>query len=781
MTLPPKVRAMVLAAGLAGAVTIGVAGAMAVRTGLGPLDEFVPFIVLMAMSWAFPVLVLRTEQTEAFQLDEAFFVAMAALLPSAGAIIGFALGIVLGNCARRRPIVRAVFNTGQTVTAVGAGLLAMHAIAPSDPPVAGALTWGAAVVGAAVFLLVNSVVVSLVIALNEDRPPTSVLLDGLDFRVLVWTGGTALGLLAAIGAAADAWAPALGVVPMAALNLVLHEHARSRRHSADAQGLLATAAKVDDAVRDGMVEYAVVTAARDLLHCRDARLGSSPPARGELGAVVHDGRSDRWLVVSGPIGFHELGEPERELLNAIGGIAAGALQNVRLLEEIRHRAIHDPLTDLPNKVLFVDRLEHALTNAARQRRRMAVMFLDIDQFKVINDSLGHETGDHVLLGVAARLRSSLRLGDTAARLGGDEFAVLREHVDSVDDGTLIAERIRAAASGALVANGVELAVTVSVGVVMVEPDTVISAEALLQAADTAMYRAKDRGRDRVEVFDDQLRNRAFVRLETETILRRAVDEGRLRVFYQPILSAASGRVVEAEALLRIETATGAMLAPADFIEVAEESGLIATIGVKVLEEACRQAVAWREQFGRFAPARVAVNLSARQLSRASVQETVQSALAAAGCSPDMLSLEITETVLMEAGPHVREELEALRKLGVHIGLDDFGTGYSSLAYLKRFPLDFVKIDRCFVAGLGHDPEDDAIVDAIISLSRALGLSTVAEGVETPEQLQHLRSLGCDRTQGYLFARPGPAASLDALLSADASSLASVPSAVGQGF
>jgi diguanylate cyclase (GGDEF)-like protein len=778
MTLPPKVRAMVVAAGLGGVATVAVAGAMAGTTGLGPLDELVPFTVLLALSWAFPVLVLRTEETEAFQLDEAFFVAMAALLPAAGTIVGFAFAIVLGNCARRRPIVRAIFNTGQTVTAVGVGLLAMHALAPGATPVARPLTWGAAVVGAGVFLLVNNAVVSLVIALNEQKSPTRVLLDGLDFRVLVWAGGTALGLLAAIGGAAYPWALALGVVPMAVLNLVLHEHARARRHSAQAQGLLAAAGRVYDAVRDGTVEYAVVSAARDLLHCRHARLGASVPGRRELGAVVHDGHSERWLVVSDPIGFHHLGEPERELLNAVGGIAAGALQNARLLDEIRHRAIHDALTDLPNKVLFVDRLEHALTNAPRQRRRMAVMFLDIDQFKLINDSLGHETGDQVLLGVAARLRESLRLGDTAARLGGDEFAVLCEQVDTVDDGTLIAERIRAAASGSLLANGVELAVTASVGVVMVEPDTIVSAEALLQAADTAMYRAKERGRDRVEVFDDQLRNRAFVRLETETILRRAVEEGRLRVFYQPILSAATGRVLEAEALLRIETSTGAMLAPADFIEVAEESGLIATIGARVLEEACRQAVAWQARFGRLAPARVAVNLSARQLSRVSVQETVQSALAAAGCSADMLSLEITETVLMEAGPHVREELEALRKLGVHIGLDDFGTGYSSLAYLKRFPLDFVKIDRCFVAGLGHDPEDDAIVDAIISLSRALGLSTVAEGVETTDQLEHLRSLGCDRTQGYLFARPGPASSLDALLEAGDVGLAAIPSAGG---
>ena len=771
MTLPPKVRAIVVAAGVTGTATIAVAGAMAGRTGLGPLDEVVPFTVLLALSWAFPVLVLRNEETEAFQLDEAFFVAMAALLPAAGTIVGFAVAIVLGNCLRRRPIVRAVFNTGQTVTAVGAGLLVMHALARTDPPVPGPLTWGAAVVGAAVFLLVNSVVVSLIISLNEQKRPVRVLVEGLDFRVLVWAGGAALGLLAAIGGAAYPWAVALAAVPMAALNLVLHSHARARRHSAQAQGLLATAAKVYDAVRDGNVDYAVVRATQDLLHCRHARLGASAPAPGELGAVVHDGDAERWLVVSDAIGLHRLGEAERELLNAIGGIAAGALQNARLIDEIRHRAIHDPLTNLPNKVLFIDRLEHALTTAPRLRRRIAVMFLDIDQFKVINDSLGHETGDHVLLGVAARLRSSLRLGDTAARLGGDEFAVLGEQVDSVDDGTLIAERVRAAASGSLVANGVELAVTASVGVVVVEPDTIVSAEALLQAADTAMYRAKERGRDRVEVFDDRLRNRAFVRLETETILRRAVEEGRLRVFYQPILSAASDRVVEAEALLRIETPTGAMLAPADFIEVAEESGLIATIGVRVLEEACRQAVAWRRQYGRLAPARVAVNLSARQLSRVSVRETVQSALAAAGCSPDLLSLEITETVLMEAGPHVREELEALRKLGVHIGLDDFGTGYSSLAYLKRFPLDFVKIDRCFVAGLGHDPEDDAIVDAIISLARALGLSTVAEGVETVDQLEHLRALGCDRTQGYLFARPGPAAALEVLLHGEGARLA----------
>jgi len=760
---------MVVGVGLTGAATVGVAGALARTTGIGPLAELVPFTVLLGLSWAFPVLVLRTEETEAFQLDEAFFVAMAILLPAAGTIFGFAAAIALGNCVRRRPLVRAVFNTGQTVTAAGLGLGAMHLITMGQSSAPTPMVWGAAVIGTAVFLLANSAFVSVIISLNEDKRASRVFLEGLDFRVLVWVGGTALGLLAAIGGVAHPWALILGAVPMAAVNLVLNEYTRARRRSGRAQGLLATAGRVYAAVPQGGVDDAVLAATKSLLHCRQARIGTTPPEPGELGVVVPARGApgaECWLVVSDPIGFDTWGQPERELLDTIAGIAAGALHNARLLDEIRHRAIHDPLTDLPNKVLFIDRVQHALSNAPRLGRRLAVMFLDLDQFKVINDSLGHHTGDQVLLGVAARLQAALRQGDTAARLGGDEFAVLCELVDDLDDGTLIAERIRAAASGKIVANGVELAITASVGVVMVEPDWLVSADVLLQAADTAMYRAKERGRDRVEVFDDRLRNRAYARLETETTLRRAIDEGRLRVFYQPILSSSSGRVVEAEALLRIETPTGAMLGPADFIEVAEESGLIATIGAKVLEEACRQAVAWHDRYGDKAPARIAVNLSARQLSRASVRETVQSALAAAGCRPDMLSLELTETVLMEAAPAVREELEALRKIGVTIGLDDFGTGYSSLSYLKRFPLDFVKIDRCFVAGLGQDPEDGAIVDAIISLGRALGLSTVAEGVETTDQLVRLRSLGCDRMQGYLFARPAPASALDALLAGD---------------
>ena len=763
MKLPPKVRAMVVGAATTGAITVGVAGVLARRTGLGLVYELVTLTIFLALSWAYPVLVLRTEETEAFQLDEAFFVAMALLLPAAGTIVAFAAALVLGNCIRRRPLVRAAFNTGQTVTAVGIGLATMHLLAPIRPASPTAAALGAAVVGAAVFLLVNSAAVSVVISLNDEKRAIEVFLDGLDLRALVFAGGVSLGLLAAIGASAHPWALALGALPMAAVNLVLREHSRARSQRQRAEGLFVAASQIHAAVARDAVEVAVVDAARSLLRCRAVRVDASPPGPDEIGASIPVPKADRWLVAADPMGFEPFGAADRELINALAGIAAAALENARLLKEIRHRAIHDGLTELPNKVLFMDRLVHALAKTRQPGQRLAVIFLDVDRFKVINDSLGHAAGDLVLLGVAARLRSSLRPGDTVARLGGDEFALLCEDLDSRDTAASVAERFRAAASGSWVSNGVELGITASVGIVMVESGADVSAPELLQAADTAMYRAKERGRDRVEVFDRTLRNQAYARLKTETTLRRALDDGRLRVFYQPILDAASGRVTEAEALLRIETPAGALLSPADFIEVAEGSGLIATIGVGVLEEACRQAVEWRHRFGDDAPSRIAVNLSAGQLSRMPVAETVKRVLADTRCSPSMLALEITETVLLEAGEQVREELAVLRKMGVTIGLDDFGTGYSSLAYIKRFPLDFLKIDRCFVSGLGRDQEDEAIVDAIISLGRSLGLSTVAEGVETGTQKDRLRSLGCDRLQGYLFARPQPPSQMEGML------------------
>jgi diguanylate cyclase (GGDEF)-like protein len=764
VALPPKVRITIAAATASGLATLALATGLARRGGFGPGYELAPLTVLLAFSWAFPLLVLRNEDTEAFHLDEGFFVAMALLLPVLGTLVVFAAASALGQCIRRRPMARFLFNSGQIVTATGLGLAVTHALAPIHPGHVSPRVLGAAAAGAAVFMVVSAVAVSLIISFNEGKSVVHELTNGIQVRLMVWSGGLAIGLLAGIGGAAEPSALAIGAIPLAALNLVLREYSQARRQMQRSQGLLLAAAEVHASVALGDVELAVARATKSLLACRHARIDVVPPSEGEFGVPLPETITPRrWLVVANPIGFEPFGRRERELLEGVAGIAAGALENACLVEEIRHRAIHDSLTELPNKALFVDRLEHALAQAPRLHRRLAVLFMDVDHFKVVNDSLGHDAGDAVLLGVADRLKTTLRSGDTVARLGGDEFAVLCEPVDDLEDAVELAERIRACVSGSLVANGVELSVTASVGLVLVESGWDVAPETLLQAADTAMYRAKERGRDRIEVFDDGLRSRAVARLEKETTLRRAVEEGRLRVFYQPIIDVASGRIVEVEALLRIETSSGTLLSPADFIEVAEGSGLIATIGLGVLEQACHQAVLWRDRFGAAAPRRVAVNLSTRQVNRVAVADMVQRVLASTGCAPEMLALEITETALMEAGAQIRDELGALRDVGVSIGLDDFGTGYSSLAYLKRFPLDFLKIDRCFVAGLGQNPEDDAIVDAVIGLGRSLGLTAVAEGVESQDQLDRLRALGCHRVQGYLLGRPQPADALNSVL------------------
>jgi hypothetical protein len=309
MKLPARVRAMVVGAASCGAATLVVAAMLARASGIGPAYEVIPLTVLLALSWAYPVLVLRTEETEAFQLDEAFFVAMALLLPPAGTLTVFGAAMVLGSVLRRRPLIRAAFNAGQTITAAGLGLAVMHlitAVRPADPT---PLALGAAVAGSLVFLLVNSAAVSIVISLNEGKPARRIFLDGLDLRVLVWAGGTALGLLAALGGAAYPWALALGAVPMAALTLVLHEHARARQQTDRAQGLLVAANQVHASVALAEVEQAVVAATMSLLNCRQARIGQNAPSEREFGVLLPDAAGERWLVVADPIGFRD---PRRE-------------------------------------------------------------------------------------------------------------------------------------------------------------------------------------------------------------------------------------------------------------------------------------------------------------------------------------------------------------------------------------------------------------------------------------------------------------------------------------
>jgi diguanylate cyclase (GGDEF)-like protein/PAS domain S-box-containing protein len=438
----------------------------------------------------------------------------------------------------------------------------------------------------------------------------------------------------------------------------------------------------------------------------------------------------------------------------------------RAQAELAHQALHDPLTGLPNRLLFLDRLEVALTRLGRRDGVVAVLFLDLDRFKLINDSHGHEVGDQVLIEMAGRLRGLLRPSDTLSRFGGDEFTILCEDVSHEEDATAVAERIADALAEPFPLADREVFLSASIGIALGR-DPAMSPSALLRDADAAMYGAKERGRSRYEIFDGAMRLRGAERLETETALRRAIARGELRVHYQPEVDLATGRAVGVEALVRWARPERGLVAPGEFIPVAEDTGLIVPIGEWVLREACRQAREWQGEFGG-EPLRMAVNLSGRQLADENLHDAVAGALADADLPPDLLCLEITESAITEDPTRARVTLRALKRLGVRLAIDDFGVGFSSLSQIRQLPpVDVIKIDRSFISGLGRNREDAAIVASVISLARALEVETIGEGVETAEQARELHDLGCDQAQGFHFARPAPAADAGKLLAAAA--------------
>ena len=435
-------------------------------------------------------------------------------------------------------------------------------------------------------------------------------------------------------------------------------------------------------------------------------------------------------------------------------------------EQLSHQAFHDSLTRLPNRALFQERLGHALARSRRCGSLVAVLFLDLDNFKIVNDSLGHEAGDGLLLTVTERLSACVRPGDTVARLGGDEFTVLLEDLDDEAQAVGLAERIAATLSVPLVVSGREVFTTASLGIACENGATLGAGRTpddLVRDADTAMYQAKTQGKSRAVVFDAKMNVQAVNRLELEMDLRRALEKEEFRVFYQPIVSLETRRVCEVEALVRWEHPVRGLVPPGDFIPLAEETGLIVPLGLWVLWEACQQGRAWQQSHRAGPPLRVSVNVSARQLQQPDLVAQVAQVLAGTGLAPACLKLEITESVMMLDADETIPRLHALRALGVHLAVDDFGTGYSSMAYLSSLPIDTLKIDRSFVTKMGRSEDDAAIVRAIVTLAKTLSLQITCEGIETADQLAHLCSLDCDQGQGYHFSRPLPAAECAALL------------------
>jgi diguanylate cyclase (GGDEF)-like protein/PAS domain S-box-containing protein len=424
-----------------------------------------------------------------------------------------------------------------------------------------------------------------------------------------------------------------------------------------------------------------------------------------------------------------------------------------------HQALHDSLTGLPNRALLMDRLRQVLARTSRHPALTAVVFIDLDGFKDINDSLGHDVGDQVLREVGARIQHHVRPSDTVARLGGDEFVVLCADLRLEQNVVEISERLTTALAKPAIVGGFEVEVTASIGIALSEGDEDMTPEDMLRNADAAMYGAKTQGKNRWEIYDETRRARAVDRVAIASSLRQALRDERFVLHFQPVIELDTGIPVAVESLVRLDDPVRGLLPPSAFIQVAEDSGLIVPIGTYVLEQACLQLAAWRASGAVTPDLRTAVNLSARQATQPDLARTVARALSDADLEPTALALELTETVLMEADTATLRQLYELREMGVGLGIDDFGTGYSSLSYLKRLPVSIIKVDRSFVAGLVTDPSDREIVTAVIRLGQALGLTTIAEGVEDIAQFTLLRELGCDQAQGFLLGRPvaGPPA------------------------
>jgi diguanylate cyclase (GGDEF)-like protein len=745
--------------------------------------------------------------------------ACAVLLPPPVAALLAGLGMLVDELNAHSPLSRLAFNVGSTMLSVGVTALSASLLGISGAGL-GVVGWSGAasfLLVAGCYYLVNALPVACVGAIAGGRPIRRALLQSART-----TGPTELALALLGGLAAFIWVVnpfwlLVGASPAIISQLALRYIAERNRKTAQLSALdrlgrqLSAALTVEEvfhSVSSQMhgvrsVEGCFLVLSNEGAHFADGladgptergiarRLASQVDASGE-NVWLQDAHNElpgehaearSWLVLPLGHGDDRLGclglvsrapsafvSHDREFFGLVAERVALALEVARRSAELRRMAFNDVLTGLPNRALFADRLENALGVAAAGGWTVGLFYVDLDNFRVVNESLGHQAGDSLLVQVAGRLAASMdnakqggsAAQSTVARLGGDEFIVLVDRVDSEDAAAVIAGRLTGVLRDPFQVAGHEVVASASVGVALSAPGR-DHPEALLRCADLALYRAKANGKNGHVLFDLSLESHALERLELERDLRLGLERGEFRLHYQPLVRLETGRLAGWEALVRWEHPVRGLISPVAFIPIAEETGLIVPIGEWVVREACRQARDWQDRFPCEPHRTMSVNLSARQFAHPRLMVDIQDALQSARLDPRRLVLEITESVVMQdAGAAVRI-LHQLKALGIRVAIDDFGTGYSSLAYLKRFPVDVLKIDRSFVEGLGYDAQDSAIVQSVVVLAKSLGLSVTAEGIETPRQQLHLKQLGCDVGQGYLFGKPRSAGDSEDLL------------------
>jgi diguanylate cyclase (GGDEF)-like protein len=718
---------------------------------LGAPGMLVVFIIFQALSWASAYRMQPSDSQYVQQFDEAVFVVGTMLLAPAGVVLTFGVGTAIG-LALLRTWPRTIFlNSGVLTVAALAGVTTTRLLSP-DTHDANLRLFGALLVGTIVLAVVNEALLAVYLRLARRDPLVPTIVEMVGARATRAPFIFAIGFLAGVAGGVAPWMALIAVPLLISLQYVLAEHTRATRDRERTQGLFEASVEIHSYVEADEVERAVLATTARLLRCGQARIDREKPGVDEWGAPIS--RSDdesEWLIVSEPVSRLPLDAEAFGLLSALAAVGSSALQNADLVDEIRRAGLVDALTGLPNHVLFSDRVAQAATAARRNRERFAVMVLDLDAFKKVNDSLGHSHGNELLRIMGDRLVGAARDIDTVARLGSDHFTVLLPGVGNLDTCGVIAEKLLDAVRRPIQLGGHELFMTASAGIAFF-PEDGVKPEHLLRNADSAMHRAKEMGRNTFRAYASGMNDLAQLRLVRESELHNAVHRNELRLRYQPQIDLRTGRIVGVEALVRWEHPVLGLIGPAEFVPLAEESGLIIEVDTWVLYEACRQSRQWAQE--GLPPVRMAVNISGRHFhSGDRLVDIVERALGVTGLAPELLELEVTEGIAVGEEETTAQALTRIRNLGVKLAIDDFGTGYSMLGRLRQYPIDRLKIDRSFVNEIeGHNGEAP-IVSAMIAMARSLRLECVAEGVETLEQQIFLRNHGCDQAQGFLYSHP----------------------------